>query len=626
MGRRIMMLLALAALLTVMVGPVAAAEFGAKEPAYVPGEVLVQFKAQTTRATRAAALRDHGGTRLATLNAKGRLVRVKVKAGQSVEDAVAAYSADPRVEHAQPNYRYRARAVPNDPLVPQLWAIQNTAQQIVTTPPAPITRYERTDPYAPNNPPAGGGADLALARAWDEVTDCRAAIVAVVDSGVNFQHEDLAANMWASGDPAIPNPGWDFVDNDPDPTDQNGHGSHVAAIIGAVGNNGLGGAGVCWQARLMAVRVLDVLGVGDTATIIAGINFAAAHGAKVINLSLGGPAGQPTDLAFRQAIADAGAAGAVVVAAAGNEGTDNDVSPDVPCSFTLPNLICVAALDQGYALATFSNFGATTVTVGAPGTNIASAWAGQQAVVVEGFTTGWFGSSTTGGGWALGVVGVGGVPTPALLNPPTFPVGLYNSGTDDRAFKTLALGTPLAVRLDVALGGVVAPSDRLNIAFRAGAFDPFAAGCAAVSNCTVVFSDFGDTGGLAVPIGPFDMTRCMTDVSGQCTLGMQLVSAPGSRAQGVAVVRFDTRVLSADPRVYALVNGTSQATPYVAGIAAMVRAFNPQYTVADVVAAVTAGGRPVPALAGKTVTGRAADAMGALSFINAPTGLTATVR
>jgi hypothetical protein len=618
MGRRIMMLLALAALLAVMVGPVAAAEFGAKEPAYVPGEVLVQFKAQTTRATRAAALRDHGGTRLATLNAKGRLVRVKVKAGQSVEDAVAAYSADPRVEYAQPNYRVRLRAIPSDPLFSQLWALQNGGQVIAPVPPAPIAPYDMIDLYAPNNPPPGGGADLAVTRAWDKVTDCRGAIVAVVDSGVNFLHEDLAPNMWVSGDPTIPNPGWDFVDNDRDPTDGHGHGSHVAAIIGAVGNNGLGGVGVCWQARLMAVRAFDATGIGSDAAIIAGINFAVAHGAKVVNLSLGRPASPSGDPAFRQAIVDAGAAGAVVVAAAGNEGTDNDVSPDVPCSFTLPNLICVAALDQGYALATFSNFGATTVTVGAPGTNIASAWAGRHATIKETFTAGWSGSTTTvGGGWCL-LTGT------ALVDPCDFGVVSYNAGTDDRAFKTLTLGPPfpLAATLDVALGGEIAlGSDLLNIAFRAGATDPFAGGG------TIVFTDSGSTGGVVVPLPTFDVTKCTFATSAQCTLGVRLLSAPTSPgALGVAITRFDTTVLSADLQVYALINGTSQAAPHVTGIAAMLFAFNPSYAVADVVAAVTAGGRPVPALAGKTVTGRAADAIGALSHINAPTGVTATVR
>lgn len=622
----ILPMLALVALLTAAVGP-ALAEFGAKKPAYVPGEVIVKFKANTTRAMRAATLRDQGGTRLATLNAAGRLVRVKVRPGQSVEEAVAAYSPDPRVEYAQPNYRVRKRAIPNDPLFPQLWALQNSGQVITTVPPTGIALYDEVNPYAPSNPPPGAGSDLAVTRAWDEVTDCRGTVVAVVDSGVNFAHEDLAANMWVSGDLAIPNPGWDFVDNDPDPTDLNGHGTHVAAIIGAVGNNGLGGVGVCWQARLMAVRVLDAAGDGSDATIIAGINFAVAHGAKVINLSLGHPATPSGDLLFRQAIVDAGTAGAVVVGAAGNDGTDNDAPPgDVPCSFKLPNLICVAALDQVYALATFSNFGATTVAVGAPGTNIASAWAGRHATIVETFVGGWLVSTTTvGGGWALGAVTVGGVPTPALLNPPTFPFGLYNAGTDDRAFKTLTLGTPgtpfpLAVTLDVALGGVVALSDFLNIAFRAGAADPFAGGG------VTVFPGNGDTGGVVVPLPTFDVTQCMTDVSGQCTLGVQLVSAAGSRDIGVAIVQFDTTVLSADPRVYALINGTSQGAPYVAGIAAMLFAFNPLYTAADVVAAVAAGGRAVPALAGKTVTGRAADAMGALSHINAPTGVTATVR
>ncbi|HWP34948.1 MAG TPA: S8 family serine peptidase [Thermodesulfobacteriota bacterium] len=621
--RALLLILAVAAFAGITAERAPAAGFGPTTPAYVPGEVIVKFKADTTRAMRSAALREHGGTRLATLNASGRLVRVKVRPGQSVEEAVAAYSADPRVEYAQPNYRYRARALPNDPLVPQQWAIRNLGQPITGSPPAPIARYETVKLYGPNNPPAGGGADLALTRAWDEITDCRSVVVAVVDSGVNVRHEDLAPNMWTSNDPAIPHPGWDFVDNDPDPTDQNGHGSHVAAIVGAAGNNGLGGAGVCWHARVMAVRVLDALAHGTTAAIVAGIGFAVTHGAKVINLSLGGQAGEPADLAFRQAIVDAGTAGALVVAAAGNDGADNDAPPgELPCSFRLPNLICVAALDQAYALASFSNFGATTVHVGAPGTNIASAWAGRHSTIVETFTStiNWFGSSTTGRGWCMRF------DLAALANPCAFGADLYGGGTDDRAFKVVTHSAPgaeppLAMTLDVALIGRIAENgfDALSIAFRPGSTDPFAGG-------TVVFTGSGSTGGTVIRLPTLDVSGCRTDANGQCALGVRLASAPGSRDVGVAITRFDTTILSADPLVYALVNGTSQAAPHVSGIAAMLFAFNPRYTVGDALEAILSGGRPVPGLAGKTVTGRAADAMGALSFIQAPTGVRATVR
>ncbi len=113
-------------------------------------------------------------------------------------------------------------------------------------------------------------------------------IVAVIDTGVNYNHEDLADNMWDGSASGYNYHGYDFVNSDYDPMDFNGHGTHVAGIIGAVGNNGKGVTGVCWNVKIMAVRVLNAVGEGTTANIVSGINFAVSRGAKVINMSLGG--------------------------------------------------------------------------------------------------------------------------------------------------------------------------------------------------------------------------------------------------------------------------------------------------------------------------------------------------
>jgi subtilisin family serine protease len=398
---------------------------------YVPGEVLVKFRPTAGTQGRMASAAARGHAILANLDRPG-WAQVRVGVGQTVEAALSSYRDDPGVEYVQPNYIYRAAAAPNDSLYGQLWAFKNVGQ---------------------------AGNDMNIEPAWGHITDCSSVVVAVLDSGVDYTHEDLAANMWNGGS-SFPHHGHDFVDNDDDPMDPNGHGTHVAGIIGAVGNNGTGTTGVCQKASVMAVRVLNTEGDATTATAIQGINFAVTHGAKVINMSFVG--GGSFDPLFSDAITNAQNSDVVVVVVAGNDTSDVDGASGAryPCNFIQPNLVCVAALDQNYALASFSNWGATSVDVGAPGTNILSTWAGAQS-----------------------------------------------------------------------------------------------------SNSS-----------------------------------------------------------------YNTINGTSMASPEVAGLASMLRAFNPQYTFIDTVNAIKSGGRSVPALAGKTASGKATDVMSSLAYINPPTAVTATVR
>jgi len=438
-----MALATLVAAALTLYAPVAAAPV-APASQYVPGEVLVKFKPASGMQGRMASMAVRGHAVLASLDQPG-WAQVKVAAGQTVATALAAYQDDPNVEYAQPNYIYRAAAVPDDTQYGQLWAFKNTGQAV------------GTGTYAPNAGTAGD--DMNIEPAWGHITDCSSIVVAVIDSGVNYTHEDLAANMWNGGS-GFAKHGHDFVDNDDDPMDPDGHGTHVAGIIGAVGNNGTGITGVCQEARIMAVRVLDATGNATTATVIQGMRFAVTNGARVINMSFVG--GGSFDPLFSDTITEAQISDAVVVVAAGNEAHDSDAAGGAryPCKFTQPNLLCVAALDQNYALARFSSWGATSVHVGAPGTNILSTWAG---------------------------------------------------------------------------------AEMTNTAYNA-------------------------------------------------------------------------------------VDGTSMAAPGVAGLATMLRAFNPQYTFVDTVNAIKHGGRSVPALAGRTTTGKAVDAMSSLAYINPPRGLTVTVR
>jgi subtilisin family serine protease len=575
---------------------------GAAASPYMPGEVLVKFKPAAVAQERSATVAAQGHTVLAHLEEPGWM-QVRLGAGETLETALTAYGNNPNVEYVQPNYLYHAALAPNDPQYSQLWAFKNTGQTITT------------GTYTPTFGTAGD--DMNIEAAWGRITDCSGVVVAVVDSGVNYNQEDLAANMW-NGGVSIPNHGWNYVNNNSDPMDLNGHGSHVAGIIGAVGNNARGTTGVCWKARIMAVRVLNAMNSGTTANVIQGINFAVTNGAKVINMSLGG--GGAFDQAFSDAITTAQNSDVVVVVAAGNETNNNDAAGAAryPCNFTQPNLLCVAALDQNYALANFSNWGATSVHVGAPGTNILSSWAGTSASIADPLTSGWTFTPTTGG-WAFGSVLVGGTPTPSLLDPPNYPnPPNYNTNTDDRARKAFNLvGVNVAV-LQALAGINVVNLDHFRTGYSSAGGDPFAVGGTIIDDTTnlATYPFFSS--------GAFDISGC---VSATCSIGFQLQSGPTTpKDRGLAIAGFRIQTLTLNATSYNTIDGTSMASPEVAGLAAMLRAYNPQYTYADTVNAIKNGGRPVPALAGKTTTGKAVDVMSSLAYLNPPTGLRATVQ
>ncbi|MFL5843335.1 MAG: S8 family peptidase [Solirubrobacteraceae bacterium] len=224
-------------------------------------------------------------------------------------------------------------------------------------------------------------AGMGVRSAWN-VTTAGSAVVAVVDTGAELGHPDLAANLWTNTGEIAGNGidddangfvddvhGYDFAGKDADPTDENGHGTHVAGIIGARGNNGTGVTGVAWHAQLMIVRVLDAKGSGSVYDVARGIRYAVANGAKIVNLSMAGPDNDP---ALEAAIAEAKAAGVLIVAAAGNAGADLDATPAYPASSASDNVIAVASTDEDGHLAPGSSYGAATVDVTAPGENIDS--------------------------------------------------------------------------------------------------------------------------------------------------------------------------------------------------------------------------------------------------------------
>jgi len=255
-------------------------------------------------------------------------------------------------------------ALPNDPSFSRLWGLHHTGQV-----------------------PGVSDADIDAPEAWQTVTGSRSVVVAVVDTGIDYSHPDLAANMWrnpreVAGD-RIDNDGngfvddvygWDFANNDADPFDDEGHGTHVAGTIGAVGNDGVGISGVNWQVSLMALKFLRADGSGTTSAAVAALNYATAmrrtYGVNVVatNNSWGGPA----SASLTNAIVAGGNAGILCVAAAGNESTNNDTTPSYPANINSDAVLSVAAIDSSNLLAVYSNYGATTVDVAAPGSSIYS--------------------------------------------------------------------------------------------------------------------------------------------------------------------------------------------------------------------------------------------------------------
>lgn len=267
-------------------------------------------------------------------------------AGLSIDATLRALRQDPNVRIAEPDYPLHTSALPNDPRFPQLWGLHNTG-------------------LADGTP----DADIDAPEAWEVTTGSPHVVVAVIDTGVDYNHPDLRDNILR--DNAGNLVGWDFANDDANPMDDNGHGTHVAGTIGAEGNNGVGVVGVCPTVRIMPVKFLGADGSGSTANAIQAVDFAVSHGARVLNCSWGG--GGQSELLL-EALQRARAAGVLVVAAAGNESTNNDETPSYPASYNqfCDNVLSIAATDKRDALAAFSNFGRDTVDLCAPGVGIVS--------------------------------------------------------------------------------------------------------------------------------------------------------------------------------------------------------------------------------------------------------------
>jgi subtilisin family serine protease len=323
---------------------------------YQSNEFLVQFASESSLVNSRPAIGQtvSGGTIQKKLTDDGWF-SVTVQPGANLQTAMDAYRLRSDVQLVTPDFKLTLETTTNDTSVGSQWGLSNTGV-------------------------SGGlvGADIGAPQAWLFGTSSTV-IVGVLDTGVDYNHPDLASNIWQNGSEIPGNGidddrngyvddrrGWDFANNDADPMDDNGHGTHVAGTIGAVGNNGVGVAGVAWSVRLMPLKFMDKDGSGSLSDAIEGINYARNMGAKIINASWGGGG---FSNALQQAITQFQNAGGIFVAAAGNESSNNVTTPAFPANYS--GVISVGASTRTDTLASFSNFG-TNVDVVAPGASILS--------------------------------------------------------------------------------------------------------------------------------------------------------------------------------------------------------------------------------------------------------------
>ncbi len=578
---------------------------------YIPGELLVKFKKGVPP--------DKATATLATLGARGAreikrsgVKRIKLPSGLSVEEAITQYSMDPNVEYAEPNYIRYPAVIPSDVDFTELWGLHNTGQLV-------------------NGVIGTVDADIDAVEAWDITTGSSGVVIAVIDSGVTRNHPELNANMWInsaeqSGVLGVDDDGngytddiygWDFVDSDEDPEDYNSHGSHVAGTIAAHGDNGTAITGVNWAAKIMALRAGSVTGYLTTDRIVEAIHYAADNGAKVINASFGGPGFSQTTY---NAISYANNRGVLFVAAAGNSASDNDSSPDYPSGYSLPNIVAVAATDQNDSLASFSNYGATSVDVAAPGTNVYSTipvfgYGPKVTMYSESFDplpdpADWDASGINAT-WDFGVgTGVGG--TNSLEDSPG---GNYSND----AFSLMYYVNP----------SISVKNNRYTLSFKIkyeleNSFDFFYSSASADSFLWYLYNPQTGSSAGAFLDESVDLTFFADFYSsfyfGFWFISDSLVNDDGVYLDDLELYREPININSYDYDHY---DGTSMATPHVAGVAGLIKAQNPNYSHLQIRDALLDTVDTLPSLTGKMVTGGRINAFKAVTYLAPPANVVA---
>lgn len=327
-------------------------------PDAAPGRLIAKFKPGVGRDASDPLVARHGLREVKKLRGIDASVLEAAQELRDVEGAASELRASGLVEYAEPDYLVYATRLPSDPLFPQLWGLQNVADR-----------------------------DIDAPEAWDLTTGDPAVVVGVIDTGIAYTHPDLAANMWRNPGEVPGNlldddgNGWvddvhgvDCANGDGNPADDHDHGTHVAGTIGAVANNGRGVVGVAWDVRLMALKFLAANGSGFTSDAIECLDYATSMKLSGVNLVLTSNSwgGTGQSQALSDAIQRAADAGLLFVAAAGNSGADSETQPFYPAAHSHPEIVAVAATDPNDALASFSNYGRSSIDLAAPGVGVVS--------------------------------------------------------------------------------------------------------------------------------------------------------------------------------------------------------------------------------------------------------------
>jgi thermitase len=358
---------------SVILSTAMAAPIGAKaldrQPEAVPGEFIVKLKPQMgIQSFSVNTLEVALGTYVKSTIPEMNIAVIKRPTFETTASVIQTLSQNPYVQYVEPNFIYRINKTPNDPLLGRLWGMSNLGA-------------------ADSSGQVGtAGVDIGAEQAWDIETGNENVLIAVIDTGISYNSDELKENVWTNeaelnGKAGVDDDGNGVIDdihganfveaNSPtgDPLDDHGHGTHCSATIGARGDDGKGLVGVAWKAKIMGVKFLSASGSGSLEGALNGINYATKMGAKIMSNSWGGGG---FSQALLEAIQNANEAKALFVAAAGNDSNNNDASPTYPASYDVPNVLAVAAIDNKGQLASFSSYGKNKVHVGAPGVNIVS--------------------------------------------------------------------------------------------------------------------------------------------------------------------------------------------------------------------------------------------------------------
>jgi len=585
-------------------------------PAFAPGRAIVQWAPGTDRSERVEARADAEVSFAANLGDPDFQL-VYVQAGQTTAGAVAELRTDPAVAVAERDGYSAPTALPDDPLLDQLWGLRNTGLGVA------------------GFSGAVAGDDVGAEAAWARSVGDPATVIADIDSGYRFEHPDLANVAWdnpAETDNGIDDDGDGIVDDlhgadfvgsdgehpaiDGDPTDDDlrsgGHGVHTAGTIGAEGDNGVGITGVAQDARIMPLRVCSRFAVSEesrcpNSAIVAAINYAGAKGARVANLSL-------TSTAFSQMEVNALAANPDVlfVIAAGNDGVDNDSTPHYPCDFepqtdasppapgAIDNVVCVAATDQADELAGFSDWGASSVDLGAPGTEILSTYP-LRKLFDEGFETDDFNSKWAATGADGGFARTNEAPLSSF--------GMSDSPGGAPLPDSVRQSTSAAVSLPPGFESCVLEQTR-TVSLGGGTYSYEVL----LDSSAVATSSPSTSGRFVLPLGGLLAAGGEVSVRFRYTAG-------GAPSSNNGVWLDDVELHCPEPvgqaSGYEFLEGTSMAAPQVSGAAGLLFSLEPTASVGEVRDALLVGAEPVASLAGKTVTGGRLDVPGAMDALEA---------